>query len=82
MKKLKPWLLKLKLKWKLKIETKLPIYEPVGFKSELKDDKENYVIKVHIGNQKYIHIYVTKKVITEEVDKVNVLLGLRFNDPL
>ena len=62
--------------------TKLPIYEPVGFKSELKDDKENYVIKVHIGNQKYIHIYVSKKVITEEVGKVIVLLGLRLNDPL
>ena len=73
---------KMKTQVETLMKTKLPIYEPVGFKSEIKDDKENYVIKVLIGNQKYIHISISKEVKTEKIVDVNVLSDRRLNDPL
>ena len=63
------------------INIELPIYEPIGFKKELKDGQENYVIKVHIGGQKYIHISASVKVKNGDIE-LEVLSGKRLNDPL
>ena len=64
------------------IKRELPIYEPVGFKNELNDGKENYVIKVHIGGQNYIHISVLIEVKKEDIIDVKVFSDKKLNDQL
>ena len=64
------------------IKRELPIYEPVGFKNELKDGKENSVIKVHIGGQNYIHISVLVEVKKEDIIELKVFSDKKFNEQL
>ena len=75
---------KIKAQVEEKIGIKLPIYEPIGFKRELKGEEENYVIKIHIGEQKYIHIssLTSLKDQNEDNAKLTVIQGKSLNDTL
>ena len=64
------------------LESKFKLYDPVGFKYELKENKEYYAFKVHIGDQKYIHVFVSGE--KDNIDKmeINFSIGKDLFDPL
>lgn len=74
--------LKIKTQVEKIIKRELPIYEPVGFKNELKDGKENYVIKVYIGEKNYIHISEQVEAQKKDIIELKVFSDKKFNDQL
>jgi DNA repair exonuclease SbcCD ATPase subunit len=64
------------------LESKFKLFEPVGFKYELKENKEYYAFKVHLGDQKYIHVFVSGE--KDNIDKmeINFSIGKDLFDPL
>ena len=66
------------------METKLAIYEPIGYihKLDEKQNKEEYFLKVHKGEQKYLHISTSSEIKSPQNMKVFVVLGKSLFDPL
>ena len=64
------------------LESKFKLFEPVGFKYELKENKEYYAFKVHLGDQKYIHVFVSGE--KDNLDKMEITfsMGKDLFDPL
>ena len=63
-------------------EFKFKLFEPVGFKYELKDNKEYYAFKVYKGDQKYIHVFASGE--KDNIDKmeINISIGKDWFDQL
>ena len=64
------------------LESKFKLFEPVGFKYELKENKEYYAFKVHLGDQKYIHVFVSGEKDNLDKMEINFSIGKDLFDPL
>ncbi len=64
------------------LDIKFKLFEAVGFKYELKDNKEYYAFKILKGEQKYIHVFASGEKDNFDKMDIDISLGKDLFDPL
>jgi len=64
------------------LDIKFKLFKAVGFKYELKDNKEYYAFKILKGEQKYIHVFASGEKDNFDKMDIDISLGKDLFDPL